>query len=89
MHEKMSGQRGVVSNLSQLNDKIIMPPPEPICRKTDQFEHGRPNQNHEIMMVGKEPSSQDLIEMAATQCLKESETGDPMMINRKINTQAF
>lgn len=71
----------------------MMPPPEPILGRKDhnsgQFVM-RPNQNqNDNMSIGKEPTSQDLIEMAATQCLKESETVDPMMINRKINTQAF
>ena len=75
----------MVSNLTQINDKMTMPPPEPIGRKTSSqpgqyFTH--PNQNDE-------PTSQDLIEMAAQQCLKESDGSDAMMLNRKLNAQAF
>ena len=81
MQEKMSSQRGVVSNLAQLNDKHMMPPPDFLPRskefQSDQFSKG-PSQ------IEKEPTSSDLIEMAATQCLKEP--GEPMVINRKINS---
>ena len=80
MQEKMSAQKGVVSNLSTLNDRNMMPPPDMLPRSKDQVPDQFPRQPDQN---GKEPTSQDLIEMAANQCLKEPSEG---MINRKINS---
>jgi len=60
MQEKMSGQVGVVSGLKRITDSNLMPPPDQQATRSDQF------------LKQEEPSSQELIEMAANQCLKES-----------------
>ena len=60
-----------------------MPPPD---SRPGQF---RPTSDQFLAKQQvEEPTSQDLIEMAATQCLKES-TGETMGVTRKINTQLF
>lgn len=69
MQEKMSSQVGVISALSgdqskEDNNQKQMPPPDIPHRKL---------KNNQKKVIGEEPTSTDLIEMAANQCLKESD----------------